>query len=458
MRRNQISWVLLALCVVGAAARVQQETVRNFDKTVTLAAGQRVRVESKFGEVRLRGAAQKDVVIHATIRAASSNQSESQSLADSIKVEVEQDSAGVFVRTVYPDRERHGFNFHNVSYSVNLDISLPENAPLDVRNEFGEVTLTDCKGGSKVLNGHGALRLRNGAGMHDLQNFFGAVDVTGNNGDLRINNGNGAVSVSDVTGSADIKNRFGKVSVRNTGRGVVIVANNGAVAVDTAASASITNSFGEVTVRAVRGDATVQNTNGAVVVSQIGGAAGLKTSFGAITATDIGRTLTVTDANGAIRAVKVGGQLTAKTAFGAVDVSQVDGGVDLTSQNGAIRAVDVKGNARAVTGFSGITLENVTGAIEATNANGSITVTSTANGGCKPIVLKSTFGPIKLFLPEGVNYDVTASTTFSGINVEFPVTTTGMISEGSLHGRIGNGGCELRITNANGRIDVLKKR
>ena len=31
------------------------------------------------------------------------------------------------------------------------------------------------------------------------------------------------------------------------------------------------------------------------------------------------------------------------------------------------------------------------------------------------------------------------------------------MSVSNIHGRIGNGGCELRITDSNGRIDILKR-
>ena len=457
MRRNQISVVLLALCAIPAMARTQQETVRNFDRTVPLGAGQRLQIESKFGEIKVHGAAQKDMVIHATIRAAAASQSEAQSLAEGIKIDVQQSASGVSIRTIYPERERSWFGSHDLSYSVNYDITLPESAPLEVRNEFGEVTLSHCKGGSRVVNGHGALHLLDGAGTHNLQDAFGAVEVSGNHGDVTINNGNGAVTVSDVSGSVDVKNRFGKVTARNTGRGVTIVNNNGAVTVDTAASANVTNSFGEVGVHAVHGDVNVQNGNGAITATNAGGAAWLKTSFGSIAATDVGKTLNATDTNGSIRAARVGGQLTAKTSFGPIDLSQANGGIDVMGQNGAVKAVDVKGSAHVVTSFGGITMEGVTGSVEATNANGSITVNSAARGGCQPIVLRSSFGPIKLGLPDGVNYDVTATTTFGSINLEFPVTTSGTISHDAIHGRIGNGGCELRITDSNGRIDILKR-
>jgi hypothetical protein len=51
---------------------------------------------------------------------------------------------------------------------------------------------------------------------------------------------------------------------------------------------------------------------------------------------------------------------------------------------------------------------------------------------------------------------LTARTSFGRINSELPVTSTGQLGGDSLNGKIGNGGCTLSLTNANGSIDILK--
>jgi len=460
MRVNRISLAAFilagAVCALPVAAK-QQEATRTFDRTVALQPGHTLHIDSKFGEVKVRGAAQHDVVIHATIHTAAGNPSEAEDLVGKVRIQVDQIASGVAVRTIYP--ERNGWlNFKNMSYSVNLDITYPESSPLEIRNEFGDVRLSECRGGSHIVNGHGALIFRNGRGSHHLENSFGAIEVTGNEGDLTVSDGNGAITISDVSGHVNVKNRFGRVSVTKAGQGAIIVNSNGAIALTGAGGTSnITNSFGAVTATGVRGDLSIRNSNGAIVAHNVTGSAGIINSFGAIEASEIGKSLDATGSNGAIRSSHVGGLATIRNSFGATEVEEA-GAVDITSGNGAVRAQGIRGAAKVHTSFGGIAIENVAGAVDASNSNGSITVLSSARGGCQPMTLKTTFGPIKVTLPDNANYNVSASTSFGGINTEFPLTISGETNSKSIQGRIGNGGCELRITDSNGRIEILKRR
>ena len=462
MRLNRTSFatalLLAAACAPIAFARNQQEVTRNFDRTVTLAPGRGLQIESKFGVVVVRGAAQKDVVVHATIRTAAGNPSEAEELANRIKIGVDETASGISVRTIYPDEHSGWFNFKNRSYSVSYDITYPETAPLNIRNEFGDVRVSESKGGSRIVSGHGALVLKNGKGSQQLDNSFGPVEVSGNDGDVAISNGNGAITVSDVTGRVNVKDRFGRIIVTKAGQGATIVNNNGAITLtDSGGVSSITNSFGAVTATGVRGDLTIRNSNGAVEANNVTGAAWLTNSFGGITASQIGKSLDATSNNGMVRVNRVGGQATIRNTFAAIEIQDA-GGIDVTNGNGSVRAQGVRGGAKVHTSFGGITLENVSGAVDASNANGSITVTSNQTGGCQPITLKTTFGPVKLMLPDNVNYNVSASTSFGGISTDFPVSISGQTNSESISGKIGNGGCELKITDSNGRIDILKRR
>jgi DUF4097 and DUF4098 domain-containing protein YvlB len=122
-----------------------------------------------------------------------------------------------------------------------------------------------------------------------------------------------------------------------------------------------------------------------------------------------------------------------------------------------VKALNVRGAAKVHTSFGGIMIEDVSGPVDASNSNGSITVASTATSGCQPITLRTTFGPIKLALPGNANYNVSATTSFGGINTEFPMTVSGQTNSESIQGKIGNGGCELKITDSNGRIEIVKR-
>ena len=262
--RNKI--VLGLSLLVTAQAFAREEYSRNFDKTVTLGAGQSVRLEHRMGNVNLRAHAGHDVTVHASIRVSASSNAEAKRVAEQIRVEVAPAGSTLVIRTEYPKEEHDGFfGFHNLSYSVNLDITMPDSSPLELRNSFGTVSIEDLKANADVVNAHGKLTFRNGRGNQRLENQFAAVEVAGNAGDVEIRNGNGSVDVSDVTGIVNVRDRFAAVTVTNPGRGGTIVNGNGNVQVTGAGGdVRITNSFGKVTVSGVKGNLVVGNGNGEV--------------------------------------------------------------------------------------------------------------------------------------------------------------------------------------------------
>jgi hypothetical protein len=95
--------------------------------------------------------------------------------------------------------------------------------------------------------------------------------------------------------------------------------------------------------------------------------------------------------------------------------------------------------------------------VDVRNQNGSIEVSVvTAKGpeGCHRVSLTTSFAPIKLALPGGAGFNVSARTSFGKVQSTLPVTTTGALSADSLTGTIGGGGCEVTITNTNGDITL----
>jgi len=95
---------LTALCTTAlpaAGAPGGQDTAtREFQRTLTLGAGQTFSVEHKFGEVRIHSEGGREVKINANIRAQAGSQAEAEKFADQIRIEVSQDTQGIKVKTV----------------------------------------------------------------------------------------------------------------------------------------------------------------------------------------------------------------------------------------------------------------------------------------------------------------------------------------------------------------------
>ncbi|HUC54329.1 MAG TPA: hypothetical protein VMR90_09800 [Candidatus Cybelea sp.] len=522
--------LLLTAKPVRSANSAQEQVSRDFQQTVTLGAGQSVRIEHKFGGIRLHGESGRDVKISATIHAQASSHEQAESFAQKIKIEVQQTGEGVRIKTVYPDEEKSWFHSSkHSSWSVSYDIGMPADAPVTVRNSFGSIEVAGVHGVADVENGYGTLNVRD-AGPGRWNNAFGSIEIIGAGGNVIVSNNNASVEVSDIKGTLEVRDRFGSITARNIQGAATLTGGNGAVTLSEAAAANITTSFGSVDARNIRGDLAVHDNNGNVEISAIGGAADITSSFGNVTFTDVhgrvncttnngrvkgssvtGNSVTIRDSfgniemdtiggsldaetsngkisvrdargsatlkssfgaieasnipkgiravtgNGAITLTDIGGDAYAKTSFGSVLIERISGNLTVENTNGSVTARNVKGDADVKTSFAGVTLDTIGGRITVDNQNGAIAVVATRPAsGCRDISLKTSFSSIRVRIPEGLGYNLTARTSFGRISSELPVTSTGSIGGDALNGTIGSGGCQLQLTDSNGSIEIAK--
>lgn len=478
------------LTVLSITAFAREEYSRTFDKSVPVQAGQKLILEHTLGNIQIHTHSNRQVVIHADIRVSASNAAEAKSFADNVTILVEPSSTLLNVRTRYPERSGSFFGSRQVSYSVNYEITVPQNMPLQVRNSFGGVTVAGSQADCDIKTSHGSLQFNEGRGSQRLENAFGSIQLAGNAGDATVNNTNGSINVSGIQGALTLRDRFGTVQVFDVTKGAKIVNNNGRIELSRAgASSQVDNSFGPVSVSNVKGDLTVNNQNGPVEVNNVSGSATLTNGFGPISFSNVSGQITITTRNGPVTG-RNGAGLKLQTSFGPVDVGDIHGAVNIvggngsvnvtnasgdadirnsfglihvenvaslnaTNNNAAVKASGVRGNANVNTSFGAVLLDGVSGAISVGNQNGAVDVT-VSGGTCKPIDIRSSFSTIRLRLPERASYRVNAKTSFGKINSEFPLNVSNLNSPGSISGTIGSGQCPLTISNTNGSIDILK--
>jgi hypothetical protein len=78
------------------------------------------------------------------------------------------------------------------------------------------------------------------------------------------------------------------------------------------------------------------------------------------------------------------------------------------------------------------------------------------SSGCRDISLKTSFSSIRVRIPDGLGYNVSAHTSFGRVSSELPITATGNLGGDSLTGTIGGGGCQLQLNDSNGSIEIAK--
>jgi hypothetical protein len=337
--RRAISLVFIFSCALNAFA--QQEVKRDFQRTVTIPVGRSFKLSNSFGNVAVRSQSGRSAAIRASIECSADSTAAAQMICDDIQIVVQEGNDGVTVSTGLPQNT----GGRNIGFRVSYDIALPEDAPLNVLNRFGDVTLTDVLGDAAVRNANGNVRMIDGRGDRDIDNMFGNVELRSQQGKIKMTNTNGNVTVDNNTGAVRADIRFGDVAVTNNGGNVTISSSTGSIAASKiTGEVSVTHSFGSVSVKGVGGGATVQNRNGAIALDDVSNAITARSSFQGITITNASGPITVENQNAPItleaRAsrrcqdillrtsfapmrvrvpAEIGYMLTAKTTFGKVN-------------------------------------------------------------------------------------------------------------------------------------------
>lgn len=329
---------------------------------------------------------------------------------------------------------------------------------LHLHNRFGSVTVRNVQGAATIVGGNGTVSVSDTASAN-ISNSFGSVDVRNIRGDVIVRDNNGNVEISYVGGAAEVTDSFANVSLTDIKGRVNCTTSNGRVFATSLSGPSVTirDSFGNLDLSNISGALNAETSNGKITLRSAHGPVELKSSFGAIEASDLPRGVRAINGNGAINLTDVTGDTFAKTSFGSVSVDRLGGNLTVENSNGSVTARNVKGDATVTTSFAGVTLEGIGGKISVDNQNGGISVAAVRPAsGCRDIALKTSFSSIRVRIPEGLGYNLTARTSFGRITSDLPITATGSVGTDSLTGTIGSGGCQLQLTNSNGSIEITK--
>src|SRR5262245_27604551 len=100
------SIILGAALVTGQALASNQpdreDFTRDFQKSLTVPAGQALRLDHRQGNVTVRTHAERELKLQASIRVSAPDKQEAAQFGNQIQILVDQNAAGVSIRTQYP--------------------------------------------------------------------------------------------------------------------------------------------------------------------------------------------------------------------------------------------------------------------------------------------------------------------------------------------------------------------
>lgn len=243
--------LLTVTLLSGAAAAAWAENCKfssdraaNFNGPV-----KKVVVSAAAGDLKIRGDASGGV--KATGRACAS----SESLLGKIALESRRENDTVYLTVVMAEGMGDMFSFNRYS-SLDLDITVPRDAELEVTDSSGDLELSDV----------GAAKVDDSSGDQLLKNINGNLEIDDGSGEIRMVSVVGNIEVEDSSGNIDIEDVRGDVKIDSDGSGDI------AIAKVTGNAEVVNDSSGDITLREVKKNVTIDNDNsGNVNVSDVGG-------------------------------------------------------------------------------------------------------------------------------------------------------------------------------------------
>jgi hypothetical protein len=238
----------------------------------------RITVHALRGNITVRPADTSDIRVTGSKQVHAWNENDAQRRAGPVSVEIVPNGDGY---------EIHSTNASDSHVSVDMDIQVPLKASVAIRNEKGDILISDMSTPVSVTNGNGDVEVRNTASDVSVEMHKGDVKVSDTKGDVKISGKGGEVNIASATGSFTLDGEFyGPIRADKIAKGLRFVSQRTDLTLTqltghmeaSSGNLEVVDAPGDLTLRTNRYSVTVENATGKVRIANRGGDVDLRFS------------------------------------------------------------------------------------------------------------------------------------------------------------------------------------
>jgi DUF4097 and DUF4098 domain-containing protein YvlB len=174
----------------------------------------RINIRIARGDISVRSADTSQIRISGKKYAKGWSESDAQKLADPVSAEIVQNGDGYEIHST-------GSGAGDSRVSLDLDVSIPKSASLAIRNEKGDITVSDMAKPVTITTTNGDIEVRDTAADVTIDTRKGDIKVSDTKGNVKISGHGGEINVSSATGGLTIDGEFyGPIRADKVSKGV----------------------------------------------------------------------------------------------------------------------------------------------------------------------------------------------------------------------------------------------
>lgn len=242
-----------------------------FDLDVTplsVPANPRITVRGGRGEITVRASDSSEIRVSGKKNVHAWSESDAQRRAGPISVEIVQTGGGY---EVHPT----GMGAGDDRISIDMEIQVPKKASLTVRNEQGDIHVSDMAMPVSVTSSSGDVEVRDTGSDVTIEMHKGDVKVSDTKGDIKISGNGGEVNVASATGSFTLDGEFyGPIRADKVAKGLRFISQRTDLTLTaltghmeaSSGNLEIADAPGDIALRTNRYSVTIENATGKVDV------------------------------------------------------------------------------------------------------------------------------------------------------------------------------------------------
>lgn len=233
----------------------------------------RLAIRIPRGDIAVHTSDAAEVRVSAQKRIRAWSESKAEGIAEQVKIEIVPDGDGYELRATGGDSRMS-------SASVDLDVTVPRKATLTIRDERGDVQVSDLSGELAISTRYGDVTVLNSGAEVSVEASHGDIKVSGVKGNVRISGRGGEVEVSDATGGLTLDGEFyGPIRAEKVAKGVRFVSSRTDLTLTQlsgrleagSGNLDISDSTGDLSLRTTSYNINLQDVTGRLNIENRGG-------------------------------------------------------------------------------------------------------------------------------------------------------------------------------------------
>lgn len=214
MKKFKIFKVVAAFLVVsiGLSAQTKLEVVtKTLEKTIPYKDGYELNIEGQKAEIKVETWDRADIKVHTKLIAKHPNRKTAEKDLAAMTYSADQHGDMIYFRNYVSTKE--GEKGPESDLTAIYTITLPEDCPMYVKNQFGLTNVNNLTNSLKIHSEYSKVLLDNLSGKITIDTYFGDLEGRNIDGDVRIDARRSDLTLYDIMGRWDINAQYGIVKL-----------------------------------------------------------------------------------------------------------------------------------------------------------------------------------------------------------------------------------------------------